>query len=173
MVASDALKIGFVLVFLAYFVQLYKTYKTKRGDGIALNGYLVTFITLSGYIFWSKGTIGFVKVLELLIHTLTFAYIFGKSKRIGFSKKNSGVFLVALLGSINLIGGIAQAYKSYQNIAPSDVSFMHYLLIFTANFFFLYVAFVEQERFAIFFGLIMTNIIYLYILFKTARSITK
>ncbi|AFL69256.1 hypothetical protein Sulba_1977 [Sulfurospirillum barnesii SES-3] len=168
-----ALESGFALVFMAYLFQLYKTFKTKRGDGIALNGYLVTFITLLGYIFWSKGNIGTVKILELFVHTLTFGYIFSKSKRVRFSKKDTGVFLVALFGSLNLIGGIAQAYKSFQNIAPQDVSFMHYLLIFSANFLFLHVAFLEHDRLAIFVGLIMTNTVYMYILFKTAQGITK
>lgn len=173
MVIPYALEGGFSLVLLAYGFQFYKTYSTKRGDGIALNGYLVTFITLLGYIVWSKGNIGVVKVLELLVHTLTFAYIFSQSKRVAFSKKDMGVFVVALIGSLNLIGGIAQAYKSYQNIAPHDVSFMHYLLIFIANGLFLHVAFVEHERVAIFVGLVVTNTVYMYILFKTATSITK
>ncbi|WP_294875604.1 MULTISPECIES: hypothetical protein [unclassified Sulfurospirillum] len=173
MVMPYALESGFALVFMAYLFQLYKTFKTKRGDGIALNGYLVTFITLSGYIVWSKGTIGTVKIAELFVHTLTFAYIFSKSKRVAFSKKDTGIFIVALIGSLNLIGGIAQAYKSFQNIAPHDVSFMHYLLIFIANLLFLHVAFVEHDRLAIFAGLIITNLVYMYILFKTAQSIAK
>ena len=173
MVIPYALESGFALVFIAYLFQLYKTYKTKKGDGIALNGYLVTFITLISYIFWSKGTLGEVKMVELALHTLTFAYIFSKSKRVGFSKKDFGIFIVALIGSFNLIGGIAQAYKSYQNIAPWDVSFVHYFLIFIANLLFLHVAFLEHERINIFAGLIITNGVYMYILLKTARSITK
>lgn len=173
MVIPYALELGFLLVFLAYLVQLYKLYKTKQGNGIALNGYLVTFITLLSYIVWSKGTIGSVKILELCIHSLTFAYIFYHTDKVVFSKKDLGVFFIALIGSFNLIGGIAQAYKSYQNIAPRDVSFIHYLLIFIANFLFLHVAFIEHERITIFFGLIITNIVYSYILFKTAYWITK
>ncbi len=173
MVIPHALEVGFALVFIAYLFQLYKTYSTKRGDGIALNGYLVTFIALVSYIFWSKGTLGYVKTVELLLHTLTFAYIFSQSKRVGFSKKDIGIFIIALIGSFNLIGGIAQAYKSYQNIAPSDVSFMHYLLIFIANLLFLHVAFIEYERINIFAGLLITNCVYMYILLKTAHCITK
>jgi len=173
LVIPYALESGFVLVFMAYLFQLYKTFKTKRGDGIALNGYLVTFITLLSYIFWSKGTLGDVKTAELMLHTITFAYIFSKSQRVGFSKKDTGIFIIALIGSFNLIGGMAQAYKSYQNIAPWDVSFIHYLLIFIANLLFLHVAFMEHERINIFAGLIITNCIYMYILFKTGLSITK
>jgi len=173
LVIPFALECGFFLVFVAYGFQLLKTYRTKRGNGIALNGYLVTFITLLSYIVWSKGSIGSVKILELLLHSLTFAYIFFHSSNIRFSKKDTFVFTVALIGSFNLIGGIAQAYKSFQNIAPSDVSFMHYALIFVANLLFLHVAFLEHERINIITGLLITNGVYMYILFKTARSITK
>lgn len=173
MVIPFALECGFLLVFLAYVFQLFKTYSTKRGDGIALNGYLVTFITLSSYIVWSKGSLGNIKILELIVHTITFAVIFMHSSKMRFSKKDTVVFAVALLGSFNLIGGIAQAYKSFQHLHARDVSVMHYLLIFSANLLFLHVAFLEDERSNIIAGLILTNIIYMYILFQTIRSITK
>ncbi|AHJ14197.1 hypothetical protein [Sulfurospirillum multivorans] len=173
MVIPYALEIGFSLVSLAYVAQLYKIFRTKRSDGIALNGYLVTFITLLSYIFWSKGTIGTAKILELILHTLTFAYIYKHATKATFSKKDLGIFIVALIGSFNLIGGIAQAYKSYRDVAPEDVSFLHYTLIFIANLFFLHVAFLEHERLLVFSGLIVTNIVYSYILFKTGMRITK
>ncbi|DAB35873.1 MAG TPA: hypothetical protein CFH80_07865 [Sulfurospirillum cavolei] len=171
MVIPYALEIGFSFVFLAYFAQLYKIFRTKRSDGIALNGYLVTFITLLSYIAWAKSTIGTAKILELGLHTLTFAYIYKHARRVAFSKKDLGVFAVALLGSFNLIGGIAQAYKSYRALSPQDVSFLHYALIFVANLFFLHVAWYEHERTVVFVGLIVTNVIYSYILFQTSRAI--
>lgn len=173
MVIPFALESGFCLVFLAYVFQLFKTYSTKRGDGIALNGYLVTFITLSSYILWSKGSLGNIKILELMVHTLTFVVIVMHSSKIRFSKKDTMIFLVALFGSFNLIGGIAQAHKSFQNLHARDVSVMHYFLIFIANLLFLHVALLESERSNIIIGLIITNIIYMYILFQTVRSITK
>ena len=88
LVIPFALESGFCLVFIAYVFQLFKTYHTKRGDGIALNGYLVTFITLLSYIVWSKGSLGSIKILELIVHTLTFVVIFIHSSKIRFSKKD-------------------------------------------------------------------------------------
>ncbi len=173
LVIPFALESGFCLVFIAYVFQLFKTYHTKRGDGIALNGYLVTFITLLSYIVWSKGSLGSIKILELIVHTLTFVVIFIHSSKMRFSKKDTVVFFVALFGSFNLIGGIAQAYKSFQNLHARDVSVMHYFLIFIANLLFLHVALGESERSNIITGLIITNLIYVYILFQTVRSITK
>lgn len=162
--AQSLATIGFALVVVAYLAQLYKTYTSKQSSGISINGYLVTLVNLIGYMVWSKGTIGGFKFVELLLHVSTLLLIYIHAPKVKLDTKSLGVFIAAFIGSLLLIGGFAQAHKSYTHPKESAVSIVHYLALFVANLFYLSVAFMENERINVFIGLLVTNLFYIYIL---------
>lgn len=171
MVTTQALATtGFTLVVVAYLAQLYKTYTSKQSNGISLNGYLVTLVNLIGYIVWSKGTIGGFKFVELLLHVSTLLLILIYAPKTKIDTKSFGVFVAAFVGSLLLIGGLAQAHKSYTHPHESAVSIIHYLTLFIANLLYLSVAFMEGERINVFIGLFITNIFYMYILRQSVTN---
>jgi len=155
---------GFALVVVAYLAQLYKVYSSKQSSGISLNGYLVTLVNLVSYMAWSKGTIGGFKFVELLLHVSTLLLIYIHAPKMKIDTKSLGVFIAAFIGSLLLIGGLAQAHKSYTHPKDSAVSIIHYLALFMANLLYLGVAFMEGERINVFIGLFVTNLFYMYIL---------
>ena len=163
-------ELALIFTLLSYFFQLNKTYKTKEASGVSLNGYTIYFINLAGYIFWSNGDVGVLKTIELFLHTATMVYVIRHTQKARFEKGDAVAFGVALFASINLISGVAQAFKSYKNISPKDVSFMTYFSLFMANMMFLVLAFNDHEPLNIFVGLVGTNTVYSYILYKVYRD---
>lgn len=168
--AQTLATLGFGLVVVAYLAQLHKIYTRKQSEGISLNGYLVTFVNLLGYIAWSKGSIGGFKFIELGLHVTTLGLILLHAPRTKLDTKSLGVFVTAFIGSLLLIGGLAQAHKSYTHPNTTAVSLLHYLALFVANILYLWVAFLEHERGNVFAGLLVTNLFYMYIL---RQGITK
>ncbi len=167
---SYIFELALFFTLLSYFFQVYKTYKTKAASGVSLNGYTIYFINLAGYIFWSSGSVGTLKIIELFLHTATMIYVIRHTQKVRFERGDLVVFGVALFASANLISGVAQAFKSYKNISPKDVSFMTYFSLAMANFLFLVLALRDDEPINIFIGLIGTNIVYSYILYKVFRD---
>jgi uncharacterized protein with PQ loop repeat len=162
--------IGFSLVVTAYLAQLHKIYTCRQSAGISISGYIVTFVNLAGYIVWSKGTIGSFKLIELLLHISTLLLILIYAPQNKIDAKSVCIFIVTFIGSLFLVGGIAQAYKSYTFPHENSVSIIHYLAIFTANLLYLGVAFLENERLNVFAGLLVTNLFYIYILYQSITN---
>lgn len=154
-----------ILITISYGVQIYKMLSKHSAQGISLDAYYLTIVSLIIILITSTDiTVQILMGVELFLVLLSVFFIFEYQTQRGVKKE----FWIALAFSFLMIFGIAQSIKSFKENS-SSVSISAYLIWGGFNCSLIYLS----NDWYIQIPLVITNLLYLYIIFKAYKSLGK
>lgn len=155
--------ISLFIISISYLTQLLKIYKSKKADGVSVDAYYLTVISLTLIVFSSNDKLVILLTgLELILSLLTIVIIIWYQK----IWKPAQEFFLAVGFSFLMIFGVAQSIKSFKTKGKSQVSMTSYILWFFLNGILIFLS----NDWYIQLPLIITNMLYIYILIDTFRK---
>ena len=155
--------ISFIIILISYLMQLIKVIKIGNTNGLSLDAYYLTIISL--FIITISSNDKFVIILtaiELVLSLLSIIIIIYYQK----IWKPAKEFFLAVFFSFLMIFGVAQSIKSFKSKGYSSVSITSHLLWFFLNSILIYLS----NDIYIQIPLMITNILYIYIILDTFRK---
>lgn len=153
------------VVLISNSIQTYKIYIKKTSQGISFDAYYLTLIAVSIMAISTNDlSIRVIAITEFIMTVITLYFLFYYND--GYVFKLTKTFFVSLFFSFIMIFGVAQSITSYKNKGKSNVSISAYLLWGFLNCLLLY----QSNDWYIQTSLTITNILYLYIIFKSFTS---
>lgn len=155
--------ISLIIITISYLTQLIKVIQVKNANGLSLDAYYLTLISL--FLITLSSNDRYVIILtslELILSLISIVII------IYFQKvwKPAKDFFYAVFFSFLMIFGVAQSIKSFKSKGYSSVSISSHLLWFLLNSILIYLS----NDLYIQIPLIITNILYIYIIFDTFKK---
>lgn len=159
---STFFTISLIIISIAYLAQIHKMLKRKEAQGVSLDAYSLSCISLTVILFSSNDfLVQILTAIELTFVLISIYIIFIYQGKFNVSKD----FLIAAFFSFLMIFSVAQVLKSMRENS-SSVSIIAYLLWGGLNGILIYLS----NDIYIQIPLVITNILYIYIIYKALKS---